>query len=69
MMATVKKVFPFTLIIAGVLVGLALVGSIVLLCLGHTVPTELWGVVVAGMSWFVGGAAHNYTPGKLPSDS
>jgi len=61
-MATFKKGFPWLLALAGLLVLVALIGAVVLLCLGHVVPAELWALVTGGFTFFLGGAAWNYKP-------
>ena len=61
-MTTVKKVMPWALLLAGVLVFVALVGVVLLLCLGKPVPSELWSVVLGGFTFFLGGAASSFKP-------
>jgi hypothetical protein len=66
-MATVKKGLPWLLILVAVLVAVALVGAVLLLCLGRPVPGELWTLVSGGFTFFLGGAAWSFKPATPPA--
>ena len=55
---------PWLLLLVAVLVAVATIGAILLLCLGKTVPPELWSLVSGGFAFFLGGAAWSYRTGS-----
>lgn len=59
----VEKSIPWVVLIAAVLCLVALIGAIVLLIIGHSVPDELWTILVAGFAFFLGGVRS-----KLPAE-